>query len=72
MMKNAMQKWEREAGVKFLKKIGIKTGQTILDFGARVGHYSIPAAIAVGKSGLVYAVDKEQKELDELSEKAKR
>jgi len=71
-MTNAMTKWEREEGVKFLKKIGIKTGQIVLDFGARVGHYSIPAAITVGKNGLIFAVDKEQKELDELSRKAKR
>ena len=47
-----MKKWEREEGVKFLKKIGIKTGQTVLDFGARVGHYSIPAAIAVEREKL--------------------
>ena len=71
-MKDAMQKWEREKGVRFLKKMGMRSGQTVLDFGAGVGHYSIPAAIAVGKSGLVYAVDKEQKELDELSRKTKR
>lgn len=71
-MTDAMIKWEREEGVKFLKKIGIKNGQTVLDFGARVGHYSIPAAIAVGKSGLICAVDKEQEELDELSRKTKR
>ena len=70
-MTDAMTKWEREEGVKFMKKIGIKTGQIVLDFGARVGHYSIPAAIAVGKNGLIFAVDKEQKELDELSRKAK-
>ena len=71
-MRDAMTKWEREEGVRFLKKIGIKTGQSILDFGARVGHYSIPAAIAVGKNGLIYSVDKEQQELDELSRKTKR
>ena len=71
-MKDVMTKWEREDGVKFLKRIGIKTGQTVLDFGARVGHYSIPAAIVVGKTGLIYAVDKKQQELDELSRKTKR
>lgn len=71
-MRDAMGYWEREGGVNFLKKIGIKTGDIVLDFGARVGHYSIPAAIVVGKSGLVYAVDKEQQELDETSRKAKR
>ena len=71
-MTDAMTKWEREEGIKFLKKIGIKTGQTVLDFGARVGHYSIPAAIAVGKNGLIYAVDKEHNELNALSRKTKR
>jgi ubiquinone/menaquinone biosynthesis C-methylase UbiE len=54
-----------------LKRIGIKSGQTVLDFGARVGHYTIPAAIVVGNTGVVYAVDKEQKELDELGDKMK-
>jgi len=67
-----MEKWEKEEGIKFLKKIGIKTGQTVLDFGAGVGRYSIPAALLVGTSGRIYAVDKEQRELDELSRKAKR
>lgn len=71
-MKTEIEKWEREEGVKFLKKIGMKMGHNVLDFGARVGHYSIPAAIVVGKSGLIYAVDKEQKFLDELKRKAKR
>ncbi len=66
-----MQKWERENGVKFLKKMGLKTGQTVLDFGARVGHYSIPAAIVVGKTGLIVAMDKEQKGLDELNQKVR-
>lgn len=27
----AMKKWEDEDGVRFLMKIGIKTGQTVLD-----------------------------------------
>jgi ubiquinone/menaquinone biosynthesis C-methylase UbiE len=67
-----MQRWERELGVEFLQRIGLRSGQTVLDFGARVGHYSIPAAIAVGKTGLVYALDKEQSALDELDRKARK
>jgi ubiquinone/menaquinone biosynthesis C-methylase UbiE len=35
-----------------------------------VGHYSIPAAVAVGERGLVYALDREQRSLEELKEKA--
>lgn len=71
-MKNDMGKWEQEQGVRFLLKIGLDSGQTVLDFGPRVGHYSIPAAIVVGRDGLIYALDKEQDALDELQRKAKR
>jgi ubiquinone/menaquinone biosynthesis C-methylase UbiE len=71
-VKNNLRKWETEQGIKFLRKIGLKSNQTLLDFGARVGHYSIPAAIAVGKDGLVYALDKEQDALNELQCKAQK
>jgi len=66
-----MEKWETRDGVEFLKKIGIKSGQTILDFGCRVGHYTIPAAKVVGNEGTVYAVDKEQEAVNELQQKVK-
>jgi len=71
-VKNGIEKWERKEGVKFLRKVGVKNAQKVLDFGARVGHYSIPAAIIVGKAGLVYALDKEQDTLIELQRKAQR
>lgn len=71
-MQHEMEKWESEGGVKFLRKIGIRPGQKVLDFGARVGHYSIPAANIVEDKGMIYAVDKEQDSLDELERKANR
>jgi len=55
----------------FLRKIGVKVGQTVLDFGCRVGHYTLPAAKIVGNNGIVYAVDKEQTVLNELQKKAR-
>ena len=64
-----MECWEREDGVRFLKEIGLRSGQKVLDFGCRVGHYTIPAAKAVGNEGIVYAVDKEADALNELSRK---
>jgi len=64
-----MGKWETADGVKFLKRIGLKSSQTVLDFGCRVGHYTIPAAKVVGNEGIVYAVDKESEALNELSSK---
>jgi ubiquinone/menaquinone biosynthesis C-methylase UbiE len=71
-MGEVMRKWEREDGVEFLKRVGIRTGYRVLDFGARVGHYSIPAALVVGGGGMVYALDKQQQELDELRRKTER
>ncbi|MBN2594722.1 MAG: class I SAM-dependent methyltransferase [Sedimentisphaerales bacterium] len=64
-----MEWWEKDGGVKFLKEAGLSSEQKILDFGCRVGHYTIPAAKAVGNKGIVYAVDKESDSLNELSRK---
>jgi ubiquinone/menaquinone biosynthesis C-methylase UbiE len=42
---------------KQLEKVGIKEGQTLLDFGCGSASYVIPAARMVGGKGMVYAVD---------------
>jgi len=65
-----MERWEQNTGVEFLEKIGLTSGQVVFDFGARVGHYTIPAAIVVGEKGMVYAVDREPDVLNELDRKA--
>lgn len=70
-MYDPMKQWECQDGVVFLKSIGVRLGDSLLDFGCRVGHYSIPAAFAVGHSGTIYALDKDQEPLDRLMEKAR-
>jgi len=70
-MNDPMRQWECQDGVGFLRSIGVRPEDTVLDFGCRVGHYSIPAAFAVGQLGTVYALDKDQRPLDQLTEKAK-
>jgi ubiquinone/menaquinone biosynthesis C-methylase UbiE len=69
-MKSPAEEWIEETGGKFLKDIGIRKGQKVLDFGCGSGNYAIPAAIIVGKNGLVYALDKDKRTLDELIRKA--
>jgi ubiquinone/menaquinone biosynthesis C-methylase UbiE len=69
-MTEKMEMWEKENGVKFLRKVGLRPGQTVLDFGCGAGHYTVPAAFVVGSKGIVYAVDKEQQILNELQQKA--
>jgi len=54
-----------------LKRIGVREGQVILDFGCGSGNYTIPAAKIVGNKGKVYALDKNAHELRELAQRAK-
>jgi ubiquinone/menaquinone biosynthesis C-methylase UbiE len=42
---------------RFLKKVGIKPGYYVLDYGCGAGSFSIAAAKIVGKAGKVYALD---------------
>jgi ubiquinone/menaquinone biosynthesis C-methylase UbiE len=69
-VKSPVEEWIEGTGVKFLKDIGIRKGQKVLDFGCGSGNYAFPAAIIVGKNGVVYALDKDKKTLDELIHKA--
>ncbi len=55
---------------KALKKVGIKRGKTVLDFGCGSGTYTIPAAKIVSEEGKVYALDKDKKALAQLMQKA--
>ena len=58
-MRNDVKKWLKKYGEEFLRSIGIKRGQRVLDFGCGSGNYTIPAALIVGREGKVYALDKE-------------
>lgn len=64
-----MESWESGKGMAFLKRIGVRRGQTVADFGARVGHYVIPASRLVGGQGRVYAFDRDSDALAELERK---
>jgi len=63
-----IKKWIEKDGVEFLKNIGVDEGNVILDFGCGEGHYTIPAAKVVGKSGKVYALDKDRGVLNKLKQ----
>ncbi|HEX73572.1 MAG TPA: class I SAM-dependent methyltransferase [Dehalococcoidia bacterium] len=70
-MKDITEKWIREDSEKSLTEIGIRKGQKVLDWGCGSGNYTIPIARIIGEEGLVYALDKDKKTLDELMERAK-
>jgi len=66
MIGSELDVWIEKDGEKFLKEIGLKEGQTVLDFGCGRGHYSIPASNLVGAKGRVYALDKNRSVLNKL------
>jgi len=63
-----VKNWIDDNGIDFLEEIGIKKGDVVLDFGCGEGHYTIPAAKVVGKSGRVYALDKDRGVLNKLKQ----
>lgn len=63
---NEPDRWLSSDAASCLTEIGLRQGQTVLDFGCGRGHYSIPAAQVVGKHGKLYAVDKNAAKLETL------
>jgi len=55
----------------FLQRVGIRRGQTILDFGCGYGMYTIPVARIASEPGKIYALDKDTEALRSLTYKAR-
>ncbi|MCD6213457.1 MAG: class I SAM-dependent methyltransferase [Candidatus Desulfofervidus sp.] len=54
-----IEKWFKSISKESLKRVGIKKGQILLDFGAGMGYYTLPAAQII-QTGKVYAIDRER------------
>lgn len=66
-----LEEWFEKLAEEFFHSIGINSGQKVLDVGCGVGTYAIPAAKAVGRSGLVYAIDKNELCINEIKTRSK-
>ncbi|MFO7792088.1 MAG: methyltransferase domain-containing protein [Candidatus Saliniplasma sp.] len=67
-----IERWERKKGAGSIQRAGIDQGDTLLDFGSGYGHYSIPGATVVDKSGTVYAADIRGEPLSKTIEKTSK
>lgn len=65
-MEPAVKTWLARQARAFLRRVGLKEGQTVLDFGCNKGNYTIPASEIVGPHGKLYALDKERDILSDL------
>jgi ubiquinone/menaquinone biosynthesis C-methylase UbiE len=66
-----LKKWFEKQGEDVLRRVDIKEGQTVLDFGCGSGNYTIPIAKIVGTKGTVYALEKNRYSLNELMQRAR-
>ncbi|MDD3269988.1 MAG: class I SAM-dependent methyltransferase [Syntrophomonadaceae bacterium] len=57
-MNKELLNWEKTVGITFLRDIGVKEKDVVIDFGCGAGFYCISAAFIVGAGGKVYAIDK--------------
>jgi ubiquinone/menaquinone biosynthesis C-methylase UbiE len=55
-----------------LERVGIREGQTVLDFGCGIGSFAIPAAQIVGERGKVYALDIHPLAIEAVEKKARK
>lgn len=47
-MRTDLDRWIKEDSMAFFREIGLKCGQSVLDFGCGEVHYTIPASKVVG------------------------
>ncbi|HET6441493.1 MAG TPA: methyltransferase domain-containing protein [Phycisphaerae bacterium] len=70
-MSREADNWLKDGAEGFLRRIGLGQGDRVLDFGARNGAYAFPAARVVGKTGRVYAADKDKGALQKTKRRAR-
>ena len=66
------REWLRDNAHEVLERIGVRSAQTVLDFGCGSGVFSIASASIVGHRGKVYALDVRPGALERLREAASR
>lgn len=63
--------WESRPIAQIVNSLKLAPGQRVADLGAGDGAFTFQMAEAVGGSGLVYAIEIEQKKLDRIEKKAR-
>ena len=67
-----MKAWMNRDGAAFLRAMGAREGDCVLDFGSGPGGYVLPLVQVVGPRGRVVAVDKDPRALSCLRERVAR
>jgi 2-polyprenyl-3-methyl-5-hydroxy-6-metoxy-1,4-benzoquinol methylase len=66
------KEWFVDHASQVLRKIGMKEGMAILDYGCGTGRFTIPSAKIVGRKGNIYAVDADASVLERVEKEAQK
>ena len=66
------ERLESEDAQLLWRRVGLRSGMTVVDVGAGTGYYALPACAAVGPTGKVYAVDVSGPLIELLRERSAR
>ena len=70
MINQDTQRWCEATGCRVLRNLGLAEGNVVADLGCREGRYVIPAARVVGRTGRIYAIDRDVEALKRLEQRA--
>jgi ubiquinone/menaquinone biosynthesis C-methylase UbiE len=66
------KEWFVDHASQVLRKIGMKEGMAILDYGCGTGRFTIPSAKIAGSKGNVYAADSDSSALERVKKEAQK
>ena len=59
----------RQEPMAAVRKMGVTKGQRVMDIGAGLGYFTIPAAAIVGGTGIVYAIEPDPARSEKISKR---
>jgi len=69
---DAPNRRETQDPLRLWRRIGLRSGDTVVDVGAGSGFFSFPAALVVGAAGHVYAVDISEELVELVRDRARQ
>lgn len=61
--------WFRVDGANMMRALGIKVGDSVLEFGCGPGRYVVPLSQVVGRNGRVFAIERDDDSIAKLHER---
>lgn len=66
---NHETRWLQTDGAKMLEQLGVRTGNTVVDYGCGEGRYTVPMSQVVGRQGTVYSVERDERAIAVVTER---